>query len=99
MLKQKLPLTMLLSLLGCLLYAQTIVITGVVTHQGTLEPIPGVIVSLRPVGENRIMRFTTTNKDGRFEIQLTRFPENYVIHFAMMSYAPKTIPLVAERLE
>ena len=80
-------------------FGQNLILTGVVTHQGTLEPIPGVIVSLRPEGENRIMRFTTTNKDGRFEIQLTRFPENYVIHFAMMSYAPKTIPLVAERLE
>ncbi|MFW6369965.1 MAG: hypothetical protein ACOC10_02030, partial [Bacteroidota bacterium] len=95
----KLPLTILFSLLGCLLYAQPIIITGFVTCSESREPIPGVIVSLRPEGENRIMRFATTNAEGRFELHLTSFPENYVVHFAMMSYASKTLPLVPERQE
>lgn len=99
MLKMKLPLTTLFGVFGCMLYAQTSFITGLVTQEGTKEPISGVIVSLRPEGENRILRFATTNAEGRFEIQLTRFLDNYVVHFSMMSYAPKTLPLVAERLE
>ena len=84
---------------ACKASGQDLVLNGVVTHQGTREPIPGVIVSLRPEGESRIMWFATTNAEGRFELQLTRFPENYVIHFAMMGYAPRTIALVAGRLE
>jgi len=94
----RLPLSLLISILGCLLYAQTVTLTGVVTSKDKNEPIPSVIVSIRNLGETRILRWATTNQEGRFEISLTSFPENHVLHFGMMGYAPLTIPLSPDRL-
>lgn len=85
--------------MSCLSWAQTVTFSGFVTNIETQEPIAGVIVSLRPEGKKRITRFTSTNKEGWFEITISSFPENYMLHFAMMSYAPKTIPLISERDE
>lgn len=91
MLKSKLTLTILFSLLVCLLYSQSITISGTVTNKDTNDPISNVLVSIRPVGENRIVRYTITSADGKFDISIASFPENHVLHFAMMSYSPNTV--------
>ena len=98
MLKQKLALSIFFSLLGCLLTAQSINISGTVTNEKTREPIQSVIVTIRSVGESKILRYTTTSVEGKFEISLASFPENHELHFAMMGFASQTIPLSPERL-
>jgi len=78
---------------------QNLKLSGIVTDTDTNAPIPGVVVSVRPVGESRIIRHAYTSKTGEFEISLASFPKNHVLHFAMMGYAPKTTTLLPERLE
>lgn len=92
-------LLILLFCFGWTSYGQNLKIFGTVTDADTNNPIPGVVVSVRPAGESRIIRHAYTSTVGKFEISLASFPENHVLHFAMMGYAPKTIPLLPERPE
>lgn len=73
--------------------AQSLKISGTVTDAFTRGPMPGVLVTIRPVGDNKIVKFAQTSPQGKFEIALTAFPENHVLHFSMMGYAPQTVPL------
>ncbi|WP_352422618.1 carboxypeptidase-like regulatory domain-containing protein [Proteiniphilum sp.] len=75
--------------------AQTTQLSGTVTDKVSREPMPGVLVTLRPAGENKIVKFAQTSPGGTFEIHLPAFPENHVLHFSMMGYAVQTIPLAA----
>ncbi|SEA01510.1 Outer membrane receptor proteins, mostly Fe transport [Porphyromonadaceae bacterium KH3R12] len=77
--------------------AQTLKISGTVTDKTTGEPMVGVLVTLRPAGENKVVKFAQTSPQGKFEIALPSFPENHVLHFSMMGYAVQTIPLIAGR--
>ena len=72
---------------------QTLVLSGKATEAGTHEPLSGVLVTLRPSGENKVVKFAQTSANGTFEIKLTDFPENHVLHFSMMGFAPQTVPL------
>ena len=60
--------------------------------------IPGVIISIRMADKNRILRHATTSPEGKFRITLDSFSENLVLHFAMMGFAPHTIPISRGRL-
>lgn len=73
--------------------AQTLQITGTVTDKISREPMAGVLVTLRPAGEKKIVKFAQTSAQGKFDITLSSFPKNYVLHFAMMGFAPQTVPL------
>lgn len=72
---------------------QTLVLSGKATEAGTHEPLSGVLVTLRPPGENKVVKFAQTSANGTFEIKLTDFPENHVLHFSMMGFGPQTVPL------
>lgn len=77
--------------------AQQIVISGKVTDKDDGTPLSGVLVTVRPSGKNRIVRYTQTSPDGLYEIKLSPLPDNHVLHFSMMGYAVQTIPLSAGR--
>lgn len=78
---------------SCLLYSQQITISGTITDNILNEPMQGVLVTLRPAGNNNIIKFAQTSAQGRFEIMLDSFLENHVIHFSMMGFATQTMPL------
>lgn len=95
--KRVLLLSMLL-LINCLLKAQSpVMLSGKVTDKSSGLPLAGVLVTIRPAGENKIIKFTQTSTEGKFEIMLKTVPVNHVIHFSMMGYAPQTLPVEAER--
>lgn len=73
--------------------AQTLKIIGTVTDKSSGEPMAGVLVTLRPAGENKIVKFSQTTAQGEFEINVTSFPENHVLHFSMMGFATQIVPL------
>lgn len=75
------------------LSAQTLQISGTVTDKSSGEPMAGVLVTLRPAGENKIVKFTQTTAQGKFEISVSSFPENHALHFSMIGFAPQTVPL------
>ncbi len=75
------------------LSAQTLQISGTVTDKSSGEPMAGVLVTLRPTGENKIVKFSQTTAQGKFEISVSSFPENHVLYFSMMGLAPQTVPL------
>lgn len=54
--------------------AQSLTISGAVTDNVSHEPMPGVLVTLRPSGENKVVKFAQTSANGTFEIKLTDFP-------------------------
>lgn len=72
---------------------QPLVVSGKTTEAVTHEPLSGVLVTLRPSGENKVVKFAQTSTNGTFEIKLTDFPENHVLHFSMMGFAPQTVLL------
>ncbi len=74
-------------------YGQSLHISGTTTDGVSHEPIAGVLVTIRPTGENKIVKFAQTSPQGKFELQLAQFPENHVLHFSMMGFAPQTISL------
>lgn len=78
---------------GTQLSAQTLQITGTVTDKTSGKPLAGVLVTLRPSGENKIVKFAQTTAQGKFEISVSSFPENHILHFSMMGFAPQTVPL------
>lgn len=90
-------LLLLLLTLSIVASAQQIRLTGVVKEQESNQPIAGVMVTIRPSGESKIVKYTQTKADGTFTLELTSFPENHVLHFSMMSFAPQSMPLEKER--
>lgn len=98
MLKHKLVPFLLMVFFVFGLYAQPVVLSGVVTNKDTGELIPGVIISIRLADESRVLRYATTSPGGKFEISLDSFSENLVLHFAMMGFAQQTIPISQGRL-
>lgn len=91
--KQGLFVFISLFILSNLLYAQQITLSGTVTDKSSGKPMAGVLVTLRPAGENKIVKFSQTTAQGKFEITVTSFPENHVLHFSMMGFAQQTVPL------
>lgn len=75
-------------------YAQQITLSGKVEDAYTGNGIQGVMVTIRPKESNRVLMFCKTKNDGSYQLLLTSMPkENNVLHFSMMGYATKVIPL------
>lgn len=73
--------------------AQEITLTGKVTEENTGKAIANVVVTVRPEGQNKILKFTTSKSDGSYSLTLNTMPEgNHVLHFSMMGYANTTVP-------
>lgn len=96
--KVKLILASLLLLLSLsITYAQSIELSGTVTDKATGESMSGVLVTIRPAGTTKVVQFTQTSVEGGFTIKLNTSPENYELHFSMMGFAPRTVPLKADQ--
>lgn len=91
----------LLAILFCFytLYieAQQVLLLGEATDQFTNAPLSNVLVTIRPAGENKIVKYTQTSQDGTYSIKLQSFPNNHVLYFSMIGYAPQTIELTDGR--
>jgi len=85
------------SLYALCVEAQQVVLSGRVTDKSTGTPLSNVLVTVRPPGENRIVKYAQTSQDGTYEIKLPAIPNNHVLYFSMMGYAPRTIALSAGR--
>lgn len=81
------------------IHAQQVVISGKVTDKATGRSLTSVLVTIRPAGENRIVKYTQTSPEGRYEIKLSSVPDNHVLYFSMMGYAPQTIALSGDRYQ
>lgn len=79
--------------------AQQAILSGKITDKLTGTPLSNVLVTVRPVGENKIVRYTQSSQDGKFEIKLASFPDNHVLHFSIMGYASQTIALSSDRFK
>lgn len=77
--------------------AQQIVLSGRVTDKSTGTPLSNVLVTVRPARENKIVKYSRTSEDGKYEILLSIIPDNHVLSFSMMGYAPQTIALSNDR--
>ena len=55
--------------------AQNITLTGKVTEANTGNALANVVVSIRPEGANKILKFCTTKADGTFSLTLSSLPE------------------------
>lgn len=76
--------------------AQKITLSGKVTEQSSDKALANVVVTVRPNGQNKIIKFATTKADGSYTLMLNAMPEgNHVLHFSMIGYAVKTIPLTS----
>ena len=88
---------LLLLLLLSTTYAQSIELSGTVTDKATGETMSGVLVTIRPAGTTKVVQFTQTSVAGSFTVKLNTSPQNYELHFSMMGFAPKTVPLKADQ--
>ena len=89
------PLLLLLSLSTT--YAQSIELSGTVSDKATGETMSGVLVTIRPAGTTKVVQFTQTSIEGGFTIKLNTSPQNYELHFSMMGFAQRTVPLKADQ--
>ena len=77
--------------------AQKITLTGKITDASTGKALSSVLVTIRPEGGNKVLKFCTTKTDGSFALALDSLPAgNNVLHFSMLGYATKTLPLSAD---
>lgn len=92
-------LSLLLTILSAIsIEAQNITLTGKVTEESNGKGLANVVVSIRPEGENKILKFGTTKPDGTFSLSLKAMPQvKCVVHFSMMGFATATLPLTADR--
>ncbi len=86
-------------LAGYSLYAQDIMITGKITDKITDAPLSNVLVTIRPADSNKIIKFAQSSSEGEYQIKLPNFPENHVLHFSMMGYAPQTSTILKGKLK
>ena len=88
--------TLLISLAlmtGIVAMAQRVTLSGTVTDGANGQPIAGVLVTVRPSGAQKVLAFTQTMANGRFEVTLTADATDRVLHFSMMGYAARTLPI------
>jgi hypothetical protein len=60
------------------------------------EPLERLQVKLKPLIGNKIIAFTQTAKDGRFELEKTIHPDSVELEYSLMGYAPQTHKIPAE---
>lgn len=73
--------------------AQRVTLSGTVTDGANGQPIAGVLVTVRPSGAQKVLAFTQTMANGRFEVTLTADATDRVLYFSMMGYAARTLPI------
>lgn len=73
--------------------AQSIPLSGIVTDQENGEPLPYVIVLLKPEGEKTVLRYVRTDEKGAFALKTSTL-EKRTLTFSFMGYGEVTLPLV-----
>ena len=58
-----------------LTYAQLVTLSGKVEDVYTGKGLQGVMVTIRPKGGNRILKFSKTQEDGSYKINLNAMPK------------------------
>lgn len=71
------------------LYAQT-TLTGIVRSQNNNQPLSGVMVSLKQDGSKRVIKFTTTQSDGSYKLEINTQLKGYMLQFSLMGHATLT---------
>ena len=89
--------TVLFLMSGVLTAQHSTVLSGKVTDKTSGQPLAGVLVTIRPAGENKVVKFTQTSAEGMFELSIKALPASHVLHFSMMGYASLIFPLEAGR--
>ena len=84
---------LLLVMTGVAATAQRVTLSGTVTDGANGQPIAGVLVTVRPSGAQKVLAFTQTMANGRFEVTLTADATDRVLYFSMMGYAARTLPI------
>ncbi len=87
-------------LMSLSLHAQQMILSGKVQDAYSGKGLQGVMVTIRPVGGNKILKFARTQGDGSYKMTFNAMPEGKnVVHFSMMGYATKTLPLEEGKTE
>ena len=88
--------------------SSSVVLSGKVVDAYSGKALSGVMVTIRPVGSSKILKFAKTQADGSYHLALhatadgkgmsldgkSALPDGqYLLHFSMMGYATKTLPL------
>ncbi len=60
--------------MSTLTYAQQVTLSGKVEDAYTGKGLQGVMVTIRPKGGNRILKFSKTQEDGSYKINLNAMP-------------------------
>lgn len=72
--------------------AQEQILTGKVLDNKTNEPIAYAMVTVRTIGEDRIIKYAQSAMDGTYSLPFVMSDENYIICFSMMGYASQRVP-------
>lgn len=89
----KVVLLLLMVCCGFSGYAQGVTFSGQVLEKSTKEPLAGVLVSVRNA-ENIIVKYGQTTSEGKFAITFAQFPDNHILYFSMMGFAPQSITII-----
>lgn len=79
--------------------AQQIVVSGKVTDKSAGTPLTNVLVTIRPADENKIVKYTQTSQDGIYKLVFSAIPDNHILHFSRVGYAPQIIKLSNSRYQ
>ncbi|MCD8032279.1 MAG: TonB-dependent receptor [Bacteroides sp.] len=55
------------------------------------------MVTVRPSGGNRIIKYTQTSADGKFRLTFPQFPEEHILHVSILGYAPQSVALLRQQ--
>lgn len=72
--------------------AQEQILTGRILDSKTNEPIAYAMVTVRTIGEDRIVKYAQSAMDGTYSLPFVMSGENYTICFSMMGYASQRVP-------
>lgn len=78
------------------LNAQEFVVRGSVTDKKTKVPLSHVLVTIRS-SENKVVKFTQTDPNGKYDIKLSDFSEDYKLYFSILGYASQSVDLSKEQ--
>ena len=76
-------------------FSQTNAITGKVVDKITGSPVERALVSVKRAGDNRVIAFSQTSKDGTFEIKKTFEPTGCIVEVSSMGYATQSKELLS----
>ncbi|WP_321296082.1 carboxypeptidase-like regulatory domain-containing protein [Marinifilum fragile] len=82
----------------CVLHlnAQEFVVRGRVADEKTKVPLSHVLVTIRS-SENKVVKYTQTDPDGKYGIKLSEFLENHKLCFSILGYASQSVVLNKEQ--